>query len=130
VNVGDELIPLLVVPDPGVPERYARASGDFNPIHTDPAAATAAGLPGVILHGLYTMAQVARANVAAAGGDPRTLQRLAVEFRAPGFPGREIAITGEVAERRDGRLVVRCTAAQGKARIARRCEAELRPAPA
>ena len=48
--------------------RYAGASGDFNPIHIDEAFAKQVGLPGRILHGLWTMAQVARAHTEAAGG--------------------------------------------------------------
>ena len=64
-------VELKVVPDKYLPHRYAGASGDFNPIHIDPEFAKQVGLPGNILHGLYMMAQVARANVTAAGGDPR-----------------------------------------------------------
>jgi acyl dehydratase len=41
--------------------RYAEASGDHNPIHQDDAVATSVGLPGVIAHGMYTMALAARA---------------------------------------------------------------------
>ncbi|HEU5036481.1 MAG TPA: MaoC/PaaZ C-terminal domain-containing protein [Nocardioides sp.] len=41
--------------------RYAEASGDHNPIHQDEQVATSVGLPGVIAHGMYTMALVARA---------------------------------------------------------------------
>ena len=48
--------------------RYAGASGDFNPIHIDEEFAQAVGLPGRILHGLWTMAQVARAADQAGGG--------------------------------------------------------------
>ncbi|WP_193612875.1 MaoC/PaaZ C-terminal domain-containing protein [Nocardioides lijunqiniae] len=41
--------------------RYAQASGDHNPIHQDEAVALSVGLPGVIAHGMYTMALAARA---------------------------------------------------------------------
>ena len=58
---GAEIPALSVTPDKYVPHRYAGASGDFNPIHIDPEFARAVGLPGNILHGLYSMAQVARA---------------------------------------------------------------------
>ena len=58
---GDEF-ELRVTPDPYVTVRYAGASGDFNPIHIDEQFARQVGLPGRILHGLWTMAQVARAT--------------------------------------------------------------------
>jgi acyl dehydratase len=60
-------IGLEVTPDPFLTVRYAGASGDFNPIHIDEAFAQSVGLPGRILHGLWTMAQVARAHTEAAG---------------------------------------------------------------
>ena len=70
--------------------RYAEASGDDNPIHVDPAAAIAAGLPGVILHGLCSLAVAAKAVVAgAAGRDPRRLSRIRVRFSEPVFPGSD-----------------------------------------
>src|SRR5919106_2383328 len=96
VKVGEQLPELKVTPDKYAPHRYAGASGDFNPIHIDPEFAKQVGLPGNILHGLYTMAQVARANVSAAGGDPRALKRLSVQFRGMGFPEQEITVTGSV----------------------------------
>jgi acyl dehydratase len=120
-------IDLKVTPDKYLPHRYAGASGDFNPIHIDPEFAKSVGLPGNILHGLYSMAQVARACTRAAGGDPRSLRRLSVQFRGMGFPEQEIAVTGEVAEEREGVVVVRAEAAQGDNRIIRKGEAELRP---
>ncbi len=118
-------IELKVTPDKYLPHRYAGASGDFNPIHIDPEFAKQVGLPGNILHGLYTMAQVARANVNAAGGDPRALKRLSVQFRGMGFPEREITVTGSVKEERDGRAVIDTEAEQGGKRIIRNAEAEL-----
>jgi acyl dehydratase len=118
-------VELRVTPDKYLPHRYAGASGDFNPIHIDPEFAKQVGLPGNILHGLYTMAQVARANVNAAGGDPRALKRLSVQFRGMGFPEREITVTGSVKEERDGRAVIDTEAEQGGKRIIRNAEAEL-----
>lgn len=71
--------------------RYAEASGDRNRIHTDDAAAKAVGLPGVILHGMCTMALCAKAVVdELAGGDPTRLRRLAVRFHRPVFPGNDL----------------------------------------
>ena len=125
MKVGDRAPELRVTPDKYLPHRYAGASGDFNPIHIDPEFARSVGLPGNILHGLYAMAQVARANVAAAGGDPRALRRLSVQFRGMGFPEQEITVSGTVTEERDGRLVVATVAEQGGNQIIRNAEAEL-----
>ena len=57
---GDTIPELKVTPDAGLTQRYKDASGDPNLIHVDEEFAKSVGLPGVILHGLYTMAQVAR----------------------------------------------------------------------
>jgi acyl dehydratase len=122
---GDRIPELRVTPDKYLPLRYAGASGDFNPIHIDPEFARNVGLPGSILHGLYSMAQVARAQTEAAGGDPKALRRLAVQFRGMGFPEQEIVVTGTVKEVRDGVAVVETEAAQGENRIIRNAEAEL-----
>jgi acyl dehydratase len=71
--------------------RYAEASGDRNPIHVDENVAKMAGLPGIIVHGLCTMAFVARAVIKqVAMGDPLRLQGLAVSFSRPVFPGDTI----------------------------------------
>ena len=91
-------IELKVTPDKYLPHRYAGASGDFNPIHIDVDFAKSVGLPQNILHGLYSMAQVARACTNAAGGDPRSLRRLSVQFRGMGLPEQEIVVTGEVVD--------------------------------
>jgi acyl dehydratase len=125
MNDGDQIEELRVTPDKFVPHRYAGASGDFNPIHIDKEFAQMVGLPSNILHGLYGMAQVARAAQAAAGGDPRRVRRLAVQFRGMGFPEQEIVVTGSVASVADGRAVVAVEAAQGDNRIIRNAEAEI-----
>jgi 3-hydroxybutyryl-CoA dehydratase len=125
VNEGDQIPELRVTPDRYLPHRYAGASGDFNPIHIDPEFAKNVGLPGTILHGLYSMAQVARAQTEAAGGDPSKLKRLSVQFRGMGMPEQEIVVTGTVAEVRDGRAVIDTEAAQGDNRIIRNAQAEI-----
>ena len=122
---GDSLPELRVIPDEGLTKRYAEASGDPNPIHFDPDFAEKVGLPGVILHGLWSMAQVARAHTDAAGGDPRALRRLQVQFRGMGFPEQEIVVTATVKEAGDGRIVTDTVAAQGDNQIIRNAEAEL-----
>lgn len=122
---GDELPELKVTPDRYVTIRYAGASGDFNPIHLDEDFAREVGLPGRIVHGLWTMAQVARAHTQAAGG-PQALRRLSVQFRGMGVPEREITVTGTVEEVRDGVAVVRSNATQDGKAIVRGAEAELK----
>jgi hydroxyacyl-ACP dehydratase HTD2-like protein with hotdog domain len=105
-----------VTPDRYVTFRYAGASGDFNPIHLDDEFARSVGLPSRILHGLWTMAQVARAQ-----GDPLALKSLSVQFRGIGVPEQEIVITSTPTE--DG--VVECEAVQGDQRLVRRGRAVL-----
>jgi acyl dehydratase len=123
MNQGDQ-IELKVTPDPYVTYRYAGASGDFNPIHIDEAFAQQVGLPGRILHGLWTMAQVARAHTDAAGG-PDKLRRLSVQFRGIGQLGQEIVVSGTVQEVQDGLALVQSEAAQAGQRIIRNGQAEI-----
>jgi acyl dehydratase len=125
MNPGDEIPPLRVTPDKYLTVRYAGASGDFNPIHIDDDFAREVGLPGKILHGLWTMAQVARAHTEAAGG-PHTLKRLSVTFRGMGLPEREVTVTGTVARVHDGVAVVHAVAEQEGRAIIHNAEAELR----
>jgi acyl dehydratase len=119
-----ETIELKVTPDPYVTVRYAGASGDFNPIHIDEEFAQRVGLPGRILHGLWTMAQVARAHTDAAGG-PERLKRLSVQFRGMGVMGEEIVVSGTVRSVEDGVAVVDSQAEQSGRRIIRNGLAEI-----
>ena len=121
---GDELSTLKATPDKYLTVRYAGASGDFNPIHIDEELAKQVGLPGKILHGLWTMAQVARAHTEAAGG-PHTLKRLSVTFRGMGVPELEVTVTGTVTEVRDGTAIVHAVAEQDGRAIIRNAEGEL-----
>lgn len=121
---GQELPELKVTPDRFLTVRYAGASGDFNPIHIDEEFAKQVGLPGRILHGLWSMAQVARAQTEAAGG-PQTLRRLSVQFRGMGVPEQELTVTSTVRELRDGNAIVDTEALQAGNKIIRKAEAEL-----
>jgi acyl dehydratase len=121
---GQQLPELRVTPDKYLTVRYAGASGDFNPIHVDEDFAKAVGLPGRILHGLWTMAQVARAQTEAAGG-PEHLKRLSVQFRGMGVPEQEVVVHSTVRELNDGRAVIDTVAEQGEKQIIRNAEAEL-----
>ena len=124
LRAGEAIPELKVTPDRYVTYRYAGASGDFNPIHIDEEFAQQVGLPGRILHGLWTMAQVARAAQEAAGGAQR-LRRLSVQFRGMGQLEQEISVTGSVREVRDRVAVVELEADQGGNKIIRNAEAEL-----
>jgi acyl dehydratase len=84
--------------------RYAEASGDYGDYHIDDAAARAAGFPGLIVHGLCTMAFAARAVVqACCSDDSRRLKRIGVRFTRPVVPDQEITTriyrAGEAGER-------------------------------
>jgi acyl dehydratase len=111
--------------------RYAEASGDPVPIHLDDAAARAVGLPGIIVHGLCTMAFCGRAVIeSVAGGDPTRLARLAVKFSRPVLPGQEITIrlfadgaAGDIGDRAYGFEALN---AEGQA-VVKDGRAELRP---
>ena len=124
MDPGERLPDLRVTPDRYLTVRYAGASGDFNPIHVDDEFARSVGLPGKILHGLWTMAQVARAQTEAAGG-PDRLKRLAVQFRGMGVPEQEVVVSSTVRAVSDGVAVIEVEARQGDTRIVRRGEAEL-----
>jgi acyl dehydratase len=82
--------------------RYAGASGDFNPIHWSERTATGVGLPGVIAHGMFTMALVGRAVTAWAGA-PDAVVEFSVRFARP-VPvpdtdeGTEVVVSGTVKE--------------------------------
>jgi acyl dehydratase len=85
--------------DDVMPARYAEASGDHNPIHLDAAVARAVGLPGVINHGMGTLALVAAGLVdAVAGGDVSRLRRLAARFTDMVVPGTDLETTVWEAE--------------------------------
>lgn len=73
--------------------RYREASGDSNPIHVDDEFARSVNLPGIILHGLCTMAMCGSVVVDdVAGRDPARLARLAVRFSKPVFPGSDLTV--------------------------------------
>ena len=124
MNAGDQF-ELTVTPDRYLTVRYAGASGDFNPIHIDEEFARQVGLPGRILHGLWTMAQVARAHTEALGG-PDKLARLSVEFRGMGVLEHEITVEGKVREVDGATAIVDSVAKQNGKRIIRNGEAEIR----
>jgi acyl dehydratase len=121
---GAQLPELRVTPDKYLTVRYAGASGDFNPIHVDEEFAKAVGLPGRILHGLWSMAQVARAQTEAAGG-PEKLKRLSVQFRGMGVPEQEVVVSSTVTEVSGGVAKIDTVAEQNGSQIIRNATAEV-----
>src|SRR5260370_39472687 len=90
--------------------KYAGASGDFNVIHWNERIATSVGLPNVIAHGMFTMAQAGR-DVADWVGDPGAVLDFSVRFSAPaGVPGDDkgaaLDVAGEVGAKLGGQRVV------------------------
>jgi acyl dehydratase len=88
---------------------YAGASGDFNPIHWNERFATSVGLPNVIAHGMFTMAEAVRV-VTDWVGDPGAIEEYGVRFSRPVVVpdddrGATIEVTGTVAEKLDGNRV-------------------------
>jgi len=108
--------------------RYKEASGDDNAIHVDPAVASAVGLPGIIVHGLCTMAMTSQAVIAAvAGGDPARLRRLAVRFSRPVFPGTDVVTSLYDAGPVDGRHLYAFEAHSGGELVISNGRAEVSP---
>jgi acyl dehydratase len=95
IRIGDELPSLIRVATRDDVRAYADAGGDPNPLHQDDAVARAAGFPGVIAHGMFTMAHLA-ACVTAWIVDDAEVVRIAAQFRAPVFMGEEIVAGGRV----------------------------------
>ncbi|MCG3174071.1 MAG: hypothetical protein GMKNLPBB_02291 [Myxococcota bacterium] len=74
-------------------ERYAKASGDMNPIHLDAAYAREQGLPGAILHGLCTMGVAHHAVIdGCLGARPAALKHIRMRFLAPVLPGDDLTV--------------------------------------
>jgi len=106
VKVGEEIPERSNVVDRAQLVQYAGASGDFNPIHWNPEFAQMVGLPGVIAHGMFNMALVARA-VAEWAGDPGAVKKLTVQFRKEVLPEEKIVAKGKVVEKDDATRTAR-----------------------
>lgn len=86
--------------------RYSGASGDFNPIHTDPEFGKQVGLGGTIAHGMYVMAQMGR--MCSNWVNPSQVQSFGVKFKGMTRPGEMIVCTGEVKKKKeeDGKKIL------------------------
>jgi acyl dehydratase len=101
---GDPILSVEQTVDRDQTFRYAEASGDRNPIHVDENVAKMAGLPGIVVHGLCTMAFTSNVMIdGLCGGDPERLKRLRVQFSRPVFPGQAITTKVWTDGERSGR---------------------------
>ncbi len=79
--------------------RYAGASGDFNPIHNDPAFARSVGLDGTIVHGMYVMAQLGR--LWSDWVHPSQVKSFGAKFKGITKPGESLHCTGKVRKKKE-----------------------------
>ena len=115
--------------------RYAGASGDFNPIHWNDRSAVKVGLPGVIAHGMFTMALAGRALVEWAG-DPAGVVEFSVRFTRPVVvpdddAGAEVVVDGvvrELTEAGDAQIVL--TVVCGGTKVLGQAQGVVRRSPA
>lgn len=113
--------------------RYAGASGDFNPIHYSDRAAAGVGLPGVIAHGMYTMALVGR-SVTAWAGDPAAVVDYTVRFARPVVvpdtdEGAELVVSATVRQMDGDHAELEITASCGGDKVLSRARARVRVRP-
>jgi acyl dehydratase len=113
--------------------KYAGASGDFNVIHWNERVAKSVGLPDVIAHGMYTMAQAGRYVTELAGGDPGRVTEFSVRFSAmvvvpDDDEGAAIEVTGVVAAEppQAGHVAIEVTARQDGTKVLSRARAVIR----
>ena len=130
IDVGTELPPLTVTLRREDLVRYAGASGDFNPIHWSDRMAAALGLPGVIAHGMLTMASAARV-VTDWIEDPADLVEYGVRFTKPVVvpdddKGATITFSAKVDKVGDGLAEIDITALAGEEKVLGRARAVVR----
>jgi acyl dehydratase len=97
VSLGEEIPPLAKVVRREEVKAYADASGDQNPLHQDDAFARGVGFPGIIAHGMFSMAHLTTA-ITDWLGDPASLRRMKVQFRAVVFMDETLTAKGTVVE--------------------------------
>lgn len=123
-----ERAPDLSASFPTLPQQALiyRLSGDYNPIHADPAAAAKGGFPAPILHGLCSLGFATRAILQeCAGNDPVRLKSLSLRFSKPVFPGETLAV--EIFREGAGRFSFRCRVPERDVVVLDRGRAEVSP---
>jgi acyl dehydratase len=121
MNPGDELETRTFSITRGDLVRYAGASGDFNPIHWSDRVATSVGLPGVIAHGMLTLALTAQAVDGWAGGPGRVVE-LGSKFTKPVVvpdddTGVDLVVAGTVSSVEDGLATIALTVTCGDQKV-------------
>jgi acyl dehydratase len=111
--------------------RYAGASGDFNPIHWSDRVAASVELPGVIAHGMYTLALAGRAVTDWVGGDVAALESFGARFTKPVVvpdddEGAVVEVTGVVKSVDDGRATIEATVTSSGQKVLGQCRAVVR----
>ena len=130
VEKGTELPPLELRVTRADLVRYAGASGDLNPIHWSDRVATSVGLPGVIAHGMLTMALAGRLVSSWAGDDPSAVRSFAVRFTRPVVvpdddEGALVELSGKVTAVGDGTATIAVTARAGGRTVLGKAVAEV-----
>jgi acyl dehydratase len=98
LNVGDEVFSVPKVVKREDVKAYADASGDQNPLHQDDAFARSVGFPGIIAHGMFSMAHLVTA-LKDWVGDPAALRSIAVQFRAVVYMDETLVARGRIASK-------------------------------
>ena len=129
--VGDELEPQSYSVARVDLVRYAGASGDFNPIHWSDRVARSVGLPGVIAHGMYTLAIAGRAVTEWADGDVAAVESFGARFTKPVVvpdddDGAVVEVTGSVKSVDDGRVTIDVTVTSAGQKVLGMCRAVVR----
>jgi len=129
VQKGTQLPPLSLRVTRADLVRYAGASGDFNPIHWSDRVASSVGLPGVIAHGMLTMALAGRI-VGDWAGDPARVRSYGVRFTRPVVvpdddEGAAVDVTATVKDVADGVATVAITAVFDGKTVLGRAQAEV-----
>ena len=126
IRIGESLPPLVKGPlDREQIKLYAQASGDFNPIHLEDDVARKAGLPGVIAHGMLSMAFIGE-YLYSILNDPMQLESFNCRFRAKTFPGDVITISGKVKSQSDSRALIELETRNQQGEITTTGQAEIR----
>jgi acyl dehydratase len=127
---GDELTAKSYMVTRGDLIRYAGASGDFNPIHWSDRVAMSVQLPGVIAHGMYTLALAGRAVTDWAGG-PAAVESFGARFTKPVVVpdddrGTDVEVAGAVKSVEDGRATIEVTVTNAGQKVLGMCRAVVR----